>query len=88
MKGGNGMKRLYALAVMFCVSLFLVGTANAATGGNKGAPAGKKAATEVGTSDMAETPQGLKNLKKIMVYRIERSKKMHAKIDGPRGKGK
>jgi hypothetical protein len=88
MKGGKGMKRLYALAVMFCLAIFLVATANAAAGGDKGASAGKKAATEVGTSDMLETPQGLNNLKKVMNYRIERSKKIHAKIDGPRGKGK
>lgn len=82
------MKRLYALAVMFCLSIFLVVTANAATGGNKGTAAGKKAATVVGTSDLAETQQGLMNLKKVMSYRIERSKKIHAKIDGPSKKVK
>lgn len=72
------MKRLYALAVMFCLSIFLVVTANAAAEGNKGATTGNKAATEVGTSDMAETQQGLINLKKVMKQRIERDKKMQA----------
>lgn len=77
------MKRLYVLAVMFCLSIFLVVTANAAAGGNKGAPPEKKATTEVSTPNVTETPKGLTNLQKVMMHKIERSKKMHEKIEGP-----
>ena len=76
------MKRFYALAMMFCLSIFLIVAANAATEKDKSVTAEKKAVTEVGASDTTGTPQGLMNLKKAMSHRIERSKKMHEKIDG------
>ncbi len=82
------MKRLYALVVMIYLSIFLVVTANAAAGGNKGAPAGKKGTTEWGTPYVTGTPQGLANLQKVMTHKIERSKKMHKKIEGSSGNGK
>ncbi len=82
------MKRLYVLTVMFCLSIFLVVTAHAAAGGNKGAPTGKKGTTEWGTPYVTGTPQGLANLQKVVSYRIERSKKMHKKIEGSSEDGK
>ena len=84
------MKRLYMIITLFLL-IFLAVTVNAATAGKKVVKAGKKTATEVSTSgvpetpDVTEAPQGLTNLQKVMLHRIDRSKKMHKKIEGPSG---
>ena len=80
------MKKLYVITMTAFLSIFLVVTVNAATTGKKDAQARKKSAMEVSTSGVTEKPKGLTNLQKVMMHKIERSKKMHQKIEGPSGK--
>jgi len=61
------MRRLSVLFAAVFLSTFLAVTVNAA-------PAGNSKATE-------DVPQGLKNARKVMQYKIERDKKMHEKIN-------
>jgi hypothetical protein len=57
------MKRFYQLTGIALLTVFLAIGANAATTGSQGG---------------GDTTQGIKNLKKVMQYRIQRDKKMHA----------
>ncbi len=83
--GGKNMKGIYVLATTVFLSVFLIVTANADMAGNKNTTKTKKTTTQVGNADVAAPPQGLTNLKKVMNHKIERSKKMHKKIEGSSG---